>query len=143
MDARFNKSLALSVILLVISASFVTGTLKVVQRGRRLVEAKKDLAALQQEEERLEKEAEYRQSLEFVEKEARNKLNMAKPGEEVYLKPKILGDDLLGSQNARDNGSDDMLGRGGNAKHGLFTFIRAKTDSLFDRIRDLLILFQS
>jgi len=142
MDAKFNKSLAISAILLLISASFITGTLKVAQRGKRLIEVKKELTLLQQEKERLEKEAEYRQSPEFVEKEARNKLNMVKPGEEVYLKPKILGDDLLGVKNARGDGLDDETGKGG-VKHGFFASVTVRINSLFDRIRDFLVLFQS
>lgn len=117
----------------------MVGTLKVAQRGKRLIEAKKELAELQQDKERLEKEAQYRQSPEFVEKEARNKLNMVKPGESVYLKPKILGDDLLGAQNARGDGSGD----GVDMKHVFFASVKAKINSLFDKIKDFLLLFQS
>jgi len=135
MGIKFNKSMAISAVLLLVSATFVTGTLKVVQRGERLVAVKKELTVLQRQKEQLEKEAEYRQSAEFVEKEARNKLNMAKPGEDVYLKPKILGDDLLGAEETRDN---DPGSRG-----GFFAPVTARIDSLFDKIRDLLVLFQS
>lgn len=143
MDAKFNKSLAISAVLLLISTSFITGTLKVAQRGKRLIEAKKELTALQQEKELLEKEAEYRRSPEFVEKEARNKLNMVKPGEGVYLKPKILGDDLLGAQNTRGDKSGGGMDKGVGVKHGFFAPVTAKINSLFDKIKDLLILFQS
>jgi cell division protein FtsB len=136
-DARFNKSLVISAVLLLISASFITGTLKVAQKSKRLIEAKRELTALQQEKDRLEKEAQYRQSAEFVEKEARNKLNMVKPGEEVYLKPKIMGDDLLGAQDTRDGVT------GGSVKPGFFAPITAKINGLFDKIKDLLLLFQS
>ena len=143
MDVKFTKSLAISAVLLVLSASFITGTLKVAQKGKRLIEAKRELAALQQERARLEQEVQYRQSAEFVEKEARNKLNMVKPGEEVYLKPKISGDDLLGAQDTRDDGWEAGVGKDGKEQPGFFAPVMARINSWFDKIRDLLLLFQS
>ena len=140
MDARLNKSLAISTVLLIISAGFITGTFKIVQGGKRLIDTKKELTALKQEKERLEAEAEYRRSPEFVEKEARNKLNMVKPGEEVYLKPKIMGDDLLGAQGTW---GDATPVRGDGSPSNFFAPVTAKINSLFDKIRDLLVLFQS
>jgi len=135
MDAKFTRSLGISAVLLVLSASFITGTLKVAQKSSRLIEAKRELAALQQERARLEQEVQYRQSAEFVEKEARNKLNMVKPGEKVLLKPKISGDDLLGAQATQADGLE--------AKPGFFAPVTARINSWFDKIRDLLLLFQS
>ena len=139
MDAKFTKSLAISAVLLTLSTTFITGTLKVAQRSRRLIEAKRELVALQQQKSDLEKEVQYRQSPEFVELEARNKLNMVKPGEEVYLKPKILGDDLLGAQSGRDNESENPLG----LPQRFFASVTARIASLFDKIKDFLLLFQS
>ncbi|MBU0649698.1 septum formation initiator family protein [Patescibacteria group bacterium] len=102
MNVKAVKYVILSAILVVLSGFFIAATLKVVQRGDRLIEAKAELESLQQQKLALEKEAEYRQSAEFIEEEARNKLNMVKPGEEVYIRPKILGDDLLGVQDDQD-----------------------------------------
>lgn len=95
--------------------------------------------ALQQQKSILEKEMQYRQSPEFVELEARNKLNMVKPGEEVYLKPKILGDDLLGAQGGRDSKPDSPL----SLPQRFFAPVTARLSSLFDKIKDFLLLFQS
>lgn len=95
-----------------------------------MTEAKRELLALQEEKKRLEEHADYVRSPNFVEEEARNKLNMVKPGEEVYLKPKILGDDLLGMQDGRDAGKDS-----GTKNPTIFT-------RLFDKIRQFLLLFQ-
>lgn len=133
MDAKFIKNTVFSLILLGLSFSFVTATFKVVQRSKRLTEAKRELLALQEEKKRLEKRAEYVKSPEFVEEEARNKLNMVKPGEEVYLKPKILGDDLLGAQ---DDGDIDR--RGDDVKTNDETIFTR----LFDKIKQFLLLFQ-
>jgi len=129
MNAKFVKSLVISAILLILSVSFVVATVKVMQRGVRLVEAKKELEALQQQEIALEKEAEYRKSPQFVEEEARNKLNMVKPGEEIYLRPKIMGDDLLGAQDQRDNKAESPKPP-------------SPFSRLFDKIKQFLLLFQ-
>ena len=135
MGLKLTKSSVISAVLLLSSASFVAGTVRIAQKGTRLVEAKKELAALEQKRALLEKEALYRESPEFVEEEARNKLNMVKPGEEVYLRPKILGDDLLGAQDGRAGGADTAS--------GFFAPVTAKIDGLVDKIRDLLLLFQN
>lgn len=123
------RNILISVILLILSVSFISSTFRVVRRGSRLIEAKKELESLQKQKIALEKKSAYRSSPEFVEEEARNKLNMVKPGEEVYLKPKIVGDDLLGSQAERPSkekspGNPLFFGR------------------LFDKIKEFLLLFQ-
>ena len=130
MDAKFVKNMLISGVLLGLSFSLITSTLRVVQRSKRLLEVKEELKALEQQKTALEKEAEYRKSAQFIEEEARNKLNMVKPGEEVYLKPKIMGDDLLGVQSQRNN-SVEPPKRPAHAK------------SLFDKIKEVLLLFQS
>lgn len=148
-DAKTAKNILFSGLLLILSVSSVVSTINILKRGERLIEAKRQLEALQQQKDYLEREAEYRKSPEFVEQEARNKLNMTKPGEEVYLKPKILGDDLLGAEDARTN---ELFG----SKAGKTFDGSGKSDSpdltvqkatiftrLFDKIRELLLLFQS
>ncbi len=129
MEAKFTKNIVISGVLLTLSVIFITGTLKVAQKGSRLIEAKKELEALERQKMALEQEAEYRKSSEFIEEEARNKLNMIKPGEEVYLKPKILGDDLLGAQDGRNNGTASPKNL-------------PVLTQLFDKIKQFLLLFQ-
>jgi len=148
-DAKTAKNILFSGLLLILSVSSVVATVNVLKRGGRLIEAKRELEALQQQKADLEQEAAYRKSSEFVEQEARNKLNMVKPGEEVYLKPKILGDDLLGAEDGRTNGVfGDKTGKPADRndksvvpdspvqKPTIFT-------RLFDKVRELLLLFQS
>lgn len=149
MDAKTAKNFLFSVLLLILSVSSVVATVNVLKRGGRLIEAKQELEALQQQKADLEQEAEYRKSPEFVEQEARNKLNMVKPGEEVYLKPKILGDDLLGAEDSRANGIfGDKTGKpaDGSDKSDSPDFpVQNPTifTRLFDKLRELLLLFQS
>ena len=138
MNTKRIKSLVISSILLIFTASFVAGTVRVTKKGKRLIDAKKELEALQKQKTDLDKELEYRKSAEFIEQEARNKLNMVKEGEEVYLKPKILGDDLLGSHQGPRNELDNPEKPG-----GLFAPITSKILYWFDNMKDFLLLFQS
>lgn len=130
MDAKSIKNLAFSGILLALAFSSVTTTLRVLQRSKRLIVVKKELETLEQKKAQLEKEAQYRQTPEFIEEEARNKLSMVKPGEEVYLKPKISGDDLLGA------GSQRFPAHTTEKKPPFYM-------GLIDKIKEILLLFQS
>ncbi len=148
-DARTAKNILFSGLLLILSVSSIVATVNVLKKGGRLIEAKRELETLQKQKADLEQEAEYRRSPEFVEQEARNKLNMVKPGEEVYLKPKILGDDLLGLEDENDDGVlDDELGNtgSGDGRKGVSGSSIQKANifnRLFDKVRELLLLFQS
>lgn len=149
MDAKTAKNFFFSALLLILSVSSVVATVNVLKRGGRLIEAKQELEALQQQKSDLAREAEYRKSPEFVEQEARNKLNMVKPGEEVYLKPKILGDDLLGTEDGRSNGifgdKTRNLPDGSDKPDPPDSPVQKPTifTRLFDKFRELLLLFQS
>ncbi len=57
------------------------------RQRNRLQEAQSTVAILEEEKERLQAEKEYYQSEEFVEKEARDRLNMSRPGEAVVVMP--------------------------------------------------------
>lgn len=89
------------------SISSIFSAYEVIKRGSRLTKARKELESLKLEKDRLLKRLEYVKSEEFIEEEARNKLNMIKPGEEVYLRPKIIGDELIDKYN---EGGGNVLG---------------------------------
>ena len=139
MDGKKLRNLVFSGLLIVFSLSFISQAVQVVQRAGRLIDVKGRLNEAIREKELLEKELAYRQSSEFVELEARNKLNMIKPGEEVYVKPRIVGDDLLGA------GSESRLSEsdGGLLERLFFAPAKAAIVSLFDKIKQILLLFQS
>lgn len=59
------------------------------QRGNIVVEEEKRLLKLQKKNEELKKQLAETQTPEFVEKQAREKLNMSKDGEIVVILPKI------------------------------------------------------
>lgn len=96
------KYLFLSFVLIGMSISSTLSAYEVIKRGSRLTKARKELESLKLEKDRLLKHLEYVKSEEFIEEEARNKLNMIKPGEEVYLRPKIIGDELIDKYNGHE-----------------------------------------
>lgn len=55
---------------------------------RRLTEVKNEADQLAQQKNELEKQVNERQSLTFLEREARNNLNLVKPGERIVILPK-------------------------------------------------------
>lgn len=62
---------------------------RVYRSGRRLEQARKQLDEAQRQQEELRKNLVYVQSPEFIEKEAREKLGMGRPGEVVLILPKF------------------------------------------------------
>ncbi len=66
-------------------------TRKIIQSSKRLQEGEDKIAQLEKEKSSLEAQIEYKKSPEYIEEIARNKLNMAKPGEEIYMYPQESG----------------------------------------------------
>jgi len=56
-------------------------------RGGRVEELKAEVAGLEKEKEELEREKAFRETAEFVEREARDKLRMVKEGERIVVLP--------------------------------------------------------
>ena len=63
---------------------------RIYRRGDRLMELRREIENLKEEKKRLQEEIVYRQSPEFIEKEARDRLNMVKEGERVVILPAEL-----------------------------------------------------
>lgn len=79
------KYIGLSILLIVAAINFTRITLEIIRSSERLDNVKSEISSLGQEKEQLEKSIEYKNSDDFIEKTARNELNMAKPGESVYV----------------------------------------------------------
>lgn len=62
---------------------------KVYRSGRRISEAQKQLDEARKQQSQLQKDLTVVQSPEFIEKEAREKLGMGRPGEVVLILPKF------------------------------------------------------
>ena len=76
-------------------------TLEIVKSSKRLDDVKDDISLLGQQKADLEKSIEYKKSGDFIEKIARNELNLAKSGESVYVISGLVKDEA----NIKENGS--------------------------------------
>lgn len=65
-----------------------SNVVRLVRVGQEVKQVENELAGAQKRNEELKKEFQYVQSDEFVEKEAREKLGLGKPGETVLIIPK-------------------------------------------------------
>ncbi len=80
-----KKHLLLSALLILASINLVRTTMGILKSSKRLEDAQNEVSLLEQEKVALQKSNEYKKSEEFIEKTAREDLNMVKPGESVYV----------------------------------------------------------
>src|SRR3989344_3437338 len=87
------KKIFLIVILLV----FVLSLLRLLNRlslgQKRLAEVKNEVGLIIQEKEKIQSEVEKKQSLDYLEREARDRLNFIRPGERIVILPPPEGND--------------------------------------------------
>lgn len=89
MSLKRNALLFLTFILALILA--INGTKRIMSlhgNSQKVVEAEQKLEELKQENEQLKQDFAYKQTDRFAEGEIRNKLGLARPGEDVYVVPK-------------------------------------------------------
>ena len=85
---RWLYQITIIIVSLFIIQGFSRSLIELWQQKQRLSKAKQELVELEKKEEELKKQLAYYQSDEYVEKIAREKLMLGKPGEEVILLPK-------------------------------------------------------
>lgn len=68
-----------------IALGFAARYFRIVSLQNQLVRIRREIAAMEARNEELEKQIEYLQSDEYIEKVAREKLGLVKPGETVYI----------------------------------------------------------
>lgn len=85
MKKYFKHILLIVTVFLVVSIS--RSTVNMLDRGKALDKAKENVEVLEKEQARLLKLQEKADSDQFVEKEARNKLGLSRPGETVVVLP--------------------------------------------------------
>lgn len=107
-----SKKQAVEIVILVIGVYIMVSLGKSLwqlsEAKERLVEAKNRVENLKKENEKLQKDLEKVQSDEYVEKIARDKLNLQLPGETVVVIPE-LRQEGEGSQAAEEEQTDDSL----------------------------------
>ena len=91
------KFIVLSGLLILATYNITKTTLEIYGSSKRLDELKSDLEAKRKENDELKKEYTYKSSDQFVEEEARNKLNFVKPGEKLLIpvsgsEPEVKGE---------------------------------------------------
>lgn len=92
---KYNpKYIILSVILLSASFSFMKTTFEVMKSKRRFEDVKLEVAQLEQEKALLQEQIAFQQTDDFVEQQARNKLNMVRPGEKIFVVPEDYADQV-------------------------------------------------
>ncbi|RJR27115.1 septum formation initiator family protein [candidate division WWE3 bacterium] len=79
------KYIALSVLLVIASVNFTKTTLEIIKSSQRLDDLRDEVSLMEQEKNDLEGSVEFKKSDEYVEEKARNDLNLAKPGEKLFV----------------------------------------------------------
>ena len=97
------KYIGFTVLFLVAAVNLTRTTLNVVQSSKRLEELRGEVSDLEKQKSDFQAEIEYRQTDEFVEREAREKLGLVKPGEELFVVKNVLGELTHRSEAAADD----------------------------------------
>lgn len=99
------KSRLSQLVFIVIGLMMIVGLSKNILRllkvDDRIEEIERNVAELRQKNQELKEAREYYSSDEFVEKEARNRLNLAKPGETMVILPSNLAE-ILGRKDNQE-----------------------------------------
>ncbi|MEK7595651.1 MAG: septum formation initiator family protein [Patescibacteria group bacterium] len=82
--------------------NIIKTTGEVYKSSKRTDELKVAFDQAKTQNDALKKDLEYKNSVNFIESEARNKLNMVKPGEKIVIPSEVLGVENSGEQNAFD-----------------------------------------
>ena len=106
-----TKYIALSLLLILATLNFAKTTLSILQSSTRLNSLNQGVITLEQDKADLEEELSYRRTLEFVEKEAREKLSMILPGEDVFVYPDVRANKkvLSSTVTAKSDHSDSNI----------------------------------
>lgn len=93
-DFQKAKYIGFSFLLLVGSISLIRTTFEIMKSNKRLDDLKAEVTLLEEDKLALLSELEFQKSDDYVEQEARNKLNLVKPGENVYVLSNEFEEDL-------------------------------------------------
>lgn len=86
------KYIVISLLLLFGMFNFTRTTMDIIQSSKRLESMQKTVSSLEKKKLTLDKELKYKKTARFIEEQARNRLNMAKQGEDVLVLPAALRD---------------------------------------------------
>jgi cell division protein DivIC len=101
---RYTRHIILAVLFIVAAVNFTKTTLDVMESSKRLDTLRSDVVTLEEKRGRLEEELTYKKTESFIEKEARNKLGLVRPGEQVFVVRNVLGDESYRAGDTVDTG---------------------------------------
>jgi len=102
------KYIGFTALLIVASINMITTTRRIVKNSRRLKDVREDVLSLEQDREQLIQEIKDKETQEYIEKTAREELNLVKPNDEIYIYPEEK--DINTIKPTRDR-AKDFLGR--------------------------------
>lgn len=82
------KYIVATIVLIVLTINFTKNSVGIVENSKRLEDLRQEVTSLEAEKSNLENVLEYKKSDDYIVKEARNSLNLQKPGEDVFVIPK-------------------------------------------------------
>lgn len=88
------KYLILAVLCLITAINLTRTTLNILESSKRLNTAKEEVTTLENKKATLLENINFKNTKEFLEERARDGLNMIKPGEDVYIAPKGLAQNI-------------------------------------------------
>lgn len=86
-NLRFLTNIIIIIVIIILTLSLIGSITRILSANQKLTQAKSKILAAQKEQEDLQKKVAEAKSSEFVEKEARNKLGLAKEGEIIVVLP--------------------------------------------------------
>lgn len=93
-DFQKAKYIGFSVLLLIGSISLMRTTFEIMKSNKRLEDLRLEVALLEEDKLALVSELKFQKSDVYIEREARDKLNLVKPGENIYVLSTAFEDDL-------------------------------------------------
>lgn len=120
MTKKDIKYILISVLLLSASFGFVRNTVNTIKNNQRYEDLENTVSELKKEKALLQENLAYQDSDEFIEQEARNKLNMVKDNEDIF----VLGDssEIPEKTLISENTSDVPLAEASNINNLLLWF---------------------
>ena len=110
------KYIVLSLLFTIATVNFARTTLSIVESSKRLDALKNEVSELEETKVALERELDFKSTDSFIEEEARNKLNLIKPGEEVFVMPVDKSSQTVTSQVLSATTEVDSAGTQSNFK---------------------------
>ncbi|MFZ5424267.1 MAG: FtsB family cell division protein [Patescibacteria group bacterium] len=84
------KYIVMSLLFILAGVNFTRTTLEIMHSSKRLEELRSEVSVLEEEKNTLEDELSYRETSSYLEEQARDRLNMIKPGDKVFIRPTVL-----------------------------------------------------